>query len=242
MSTIQWNTYAKEYDLFCLNNHEYQKLITITSQIISKLNLPQNPKICELGSGTGNFTIEVLSKIFKNEEVLSLENEKMFFDYQKKKIENEKIENIQLILKDIRDKNFLSNKKQDLFLMIHVLNFFSKEDRNKIMTNIISSMNSGGYLIISDIGRQIELNDWLDEVYTEIISKQGFQKAIDFHNNTNNARSANITAIEKQKNGESYMHTLDEFIEYIESYGLKVIYSRDDLYRKIDDFIIAQKK
>ncbi|MCA9496244.1 MAG: class I SAM-dependent methyltransferase [Nanoarchaeota archaeon] len=238
---INWHTYAKEYDILCHNNPEYLNLISVIKNQLKKIINGTNQTIVELGSGTGNFSIEIAKQTPHNNKIISLEYTKEFLQLQKEKIKKSKLKTkINLIQSDIRNMPF-SNNSLDVVLMVHVLNFFKKDERDKILADIYSKIKPNKYFIIADIGREINVGKWALKLYGNILKNKGLKALIDFHKNTAEVRKQNSNANKRQKNGTSYLHNLNEFEEYISSFGFKIIHSQDNLYGGIDDLIIAQK-
>ncbi|MCA9459327.1 MAG: class I SAM-dependent methyltransferase [Nanoarchaeota archaeon] len=238
---INWNTYAREYDIMCHNNPEYLKLISTITKKIKKIITGNNLTLAELGSGTGNFTLNIAKKMSKNNKIISLEYTKEFLDLQKTKIKNENLNTkIKLIKNDIRNLPF-TYESLDVVLMFHVLNFFKDEERDKILSEIYKTLKPNGYFIISDIGREINVGKWALKLYLNVLKKKGINGLIDFHKNTSEVRKQNQNANKRQKNGTSYLHDLEEFQNYIASFGFKIIHGENTLYGGIDDFVIAQK-
>ena len=240
MSEINWGRYAKEYDYMCKYTPMYQELMLNTKKHLCDLNIePKN--ICEFGSGTGNFTIDVLNSSFPESNILSIEYVPEFLDRQNKKIINLGLENkIQLIKSDIRTAS-IKNSSMDLILMNHVLNFFNLNERDDIVQNAFDSLNKDGYFVISDIGRNINVFKLGVEIYLHAFKKYGLKKTIELYNNTCEVRKQNVQANKRQRKNISFMHNLDEFKNYIKDFGFEIIFSTNKYFGGIDDFLIAKK-
>lgn len=241
MAEINWNQYANSYDLMCLNLPEYQELVQETTSLFPLFISQKKPKIIEIGSGTGNITINTAKKL-PNAKITSLEYNSYFVNYQKQKILKENLENrIKIIFADARDSTIFKFEKYDAAIMYHVLNFFQEKERNTIIENIYNSLKFKGYFIICDIGRKIPVENWTNQIISNLVKKIGPKNAFKIYNDIKPAIYANNQARERQDKGISYLHTLNELKQFIENFGFKTLYEKNTFYRGIDDFIICQK-
>lgn len=238
---INWTKYAKSYDYMCSLMPEYKELIEDSLTHLKKLPFQNlNLNVLELGSGTGNVLIEMIKK-FPNSTFSSLELNESFLKIQKDKLASLNLETkIRYIQGDVTNlTNYFQNEKFDIVAMYHILNFLDKNQRDKILKNVYNLLSPNGYITISDIGRDIPVKTWLDDTIRNLNlmgedienCKLKLEPAI----------NANYIALNRQKNGQSFMHNLIEFKSYIQSFGFEVIYSTDKYYRGIDDFIIGKK-
>lgn len=243
VNQTMWSEYAKEYEIMVDNIPAYWELLEMQKKIILKYTnlkfLEEGSFVADIGSGTGNGIYYVISEINDLCNIVSIEANDSFLAIQKKKLRNIKndiiYENNQAQDKDSYNHCF------DFIYMNHCLCTNSKPERDSIMKNLYDSLKPNGYLSITDIGRVIDVESWYDVIMSDIATQKSSYDAELFYNSTPTVRKVNSFVAEKQKSGEVFTHTLDEFEEYIRGYGFKILYSTDTLYRGIDDFIIAQK-
>lgn len=241
MVEINWNKYAKSYDLMCLNLPEYQELIEETTSLFPLFISKKIPQILEIGSGTGNITINTAKKL-PNAKITSIEYNTHFVNYQKEKISKENLEKrINIILADVRDTKIFQKKNYDAAIIFHVLNFFPKDEREIIVQNIYNVLKSKGHLIICDIGRKIPVENWTNEIISNLVKNIGVKNAFNIYEKIKPAITANIQARERQDKGISYMHSIEDLQIFLENFGFKTLYKKNTFYRGLDDFIICQK-
>ncbi|NIU07970.1 MAG: hypothetical protein GWN81_03705, partial [Phycisphaerae bacterium] len=59
---MDWDAYAEHYDVMCELNPSYHQNLQHLARHVADWNLSANPRICDLGAGTGNY-IYVLSRL-----------------------------------------------------------------------------------------------------------------------------------------------------------------------------------
>jgi ubiquinone/menaquinone biosynthesis C-methylase UbiE len=238
---IDWERYGTAYDLMCNHNNYYQSLLKVIrndiGNIVSNSNDPLS--LAELCSGTGNIVINLASSI-PFSRIDSYELHDAFISRQRHKIKENSLESkIQVIQQDILSP--LPSVKYDIIVMVHALNFFSSEQRKTILSTIHSHLNDYGHLVIGDIGRKISLFSWAPSLLCSIIKENPFTFPFVLKQ-MSPVILANKVAGDKQTAGESYVHNLSNFVSYLRQNGFnKIVYSRDDLYKGIDDYVIVQK-
>ena len=241
---INWNEYANAYDLMCEYNPSYFELMRVISNSVQSLfsKNENNISMYDYCSGTGNIFLSILDKNPNISKIYSLEKNPGFIHKQKDKIKTRNLEEKVNILED----DILAHKpieKVDLCCLIHGFNFFQEDQRSKILHTIDSTLKVGGYFIISDIGREIKVEEWEKYMFNHLAQKFGNEtKAHEEMEKIKNPSEQNRIAQENQQKGLAYMHDLPEFISYLRDFGFeKVVSARNDLYRGIDDFVIIEK-
>jgi len=101
--------------------------------------LPQNANILDIGCGVGGNSIFLSKKGF-NVTAIDIDEESI------RQIK-EKCPKINAVNQDILNFNFRENE-YDLISAINVLNFFKKEDAEKIIKNMIKSLKDNGLIYI----------------------------------------------------------------------------------------------
>lgn len=251
MTKINWNSYAwtdnvSPYQLMCDYNPEYHKLIEENKKMIKKLSFEEDVNFSEWGSGLGDALLGILHKVFPKNKISSFELNDGFYQLQKQKIESLRKNNIiKVYQKDItierKDGLVVEDESLDLLLINHVINFLPEKQRDQIMVNVNNALKKGGYLLINDIGRPIPVGK-CTETITDYFGKiEGYENLPQFLAKTVSAIAQNVQARALQDSGHSFMHTLDTFVPWVESYSLEKIKTRDDLYWGIDDTGLFQK-
>jgi ubiquinone/menaquinone biosynthesis C-methylase UbiE len=238
---INWTEYAKSYDLMCelLGNH-YWQIPELIGNILRENEI--NSQFAELGSGTGNIVISIGKSMQRISEVTSIELNPEFCRHQRRKLNTTGLERqINLIEGNMLEaETYLGRDSQRALIMVHALNFLPPDERDQALKSVYKTLQKGGLFIISDIGRPIQIPEWQKVVEANIEANYPRERE-DIWKRLETALNANLFARGLQDSGSTYMHNLVEFVRYIERFGFKVEVARDDLYRRIDDFVIAKK-
>ncbi|AGX44212.1 precorrin-6Y C5,15-methyltransferase (decarboxylating) subunit CbiT [Clostridium saccharobutylicum] len=135
---------------------------------IAKMNLDENSKVLDIGSGTGSITVQA-AKIARNGKVVSIEKEDEPFEVTKRNIEKFNCDNIEQIKDDAS--NTLENiiNKQIKFDSIFVGG--SGGTLEDIIFKATSCLNDNGVLVMNFIT--------LDNVYKAIESAKKLNYKVD---------------------------------------------------------------
>ena len=143
---LNYHHYSTEqYDRDIINSiPSYEILHNKITKIVKKL--PPNPKILELGVGTGNTTLAV-AKNTKNADFILVDFSKRMLDGAKEKLS---ALNCTYILEDYSKMEF----PQNLDAVICVIGFHHQEsdnDKKQMILKIYSSLKRGGLFILGDL-------------------------------------------------------------------------------------------
>lgn len=243
MNDVDWSNYASQYDIITVKyNPEYKKLLNEIKNILVDLKIKKNSTICEFGSGTGNVIINSIIPSCYNSKIISIEKDKNFMNLQKKKLKTQNLQKrVEILCKDIREEIF-SKQTLDVAVVCHAFNFLNEEERNKVMINFYNAIKPEGYLLISDIGREIINKEWVPIMFKEAWKTDGFKGIYNLWMSSSIARKQNKNARERQNKGISWLHTLDDFCQYLRNHSFEIVSKRNDLYKGLDDTVLARKK
>ncbi|OOM07448.1 precorrin-6Y C5,15-methyltransferase (decarboxylating) subunit CbiT [Clostridium saccharobutylicum] len=135
---------------------------------IAKMNLDENSKVLDIGSGTGSITVQA-AKIAKNGKVVSIEKEDEPFEVTKRNIEKFNCDNIEQIKDDASNSLEKIINKQIKFDSIFVGG--SGGTLEDIILKATSCLNDNGALVMNFIT--------LDNVYKAIESAKKLNYKID---------------------------------------------------------------
>ncbi len=159
-----WNKYSYDYDN--LNSLlAYKELLEKIISIINKYcNQDKRCKIVDLGCGTGSLSIS-LSNRFKKSQIISIDNSDSMLAVLKRKIDFNKIENIDVLKADIKKLTSYKNLTDaDVYIMNNVL--YTIGEKEKFLENLSKLLRKKSILIISDPKPVMEYK------YVSIIKKQ----------------------------------------------------------------------
>jgi ubiquinone/menaquinone biosynthesis C-methylase UbiE len=240
MIEINYDVYAREYDLMCEYNPEYQKLIQTIKNDISLLD---TRNVAEFGSGTGNILINSIFPNSQNSHIYSIDNNQTFLNIQRKKLISLGLEDkIHLLCEDLREGTTLEDDSLNLGVMIHCINLIDKNKREKVLEHVYQRIKPLGHLLIADINQPINVNFWLSEVLIPEAYRRGGEKEVkNFMNKTKYAKKINEQVQELQKQGLVWTPSLNELCELLEKTGFSIVKKDNSQYAKTDNYIIAQK-
>lgn len=129
----------------------------------------------------------------------------------------------------------------DAINMTHCLYTQGGEGAPRTLARAAAMLNPGGYLVVADIGRVLDMNDWTPVIRRHVVDQHGWLYALKLHLKMGAVRRENRKVERTQRQGGFYLHTPEEFRRDLETAGFEVVSLRSDLYRGIDDFAVARK-
>ena len=117
-------------------------------QTIDSLSfLESHMTACDIGSGSGGWTIPLAKKL-ENGKVYALDVKEEALSALRSKLDNERIYNVELLLADIEKDVRIADNKIDFVILSNIL--FELNDKNKVLEEIKRILKDGGYLLIVD--------------------------------------------------------------------------------------------
>ena len=117
-------------------------------EILGAVELNQNYVAADLGCGSGFFTLPLSRRVKK---IYGIDVQKEMLEFLEKKIERQKIMNIELLLSD-EDKVPLENESVDLLISANTLHEFS--DKEKTVREIQRVLRYDGKAVIVDFKKE----------------------------------------------------------------------------------------
>lgn len=148
MSTKKSNSHIFDPKNIEVLESEDRKTWQNPKKIIERLNLKSNYIVADLGSGSGYFSIPI-SRIVK--KVYSIDVQEEMLDFLEKKIQGQKITNIELILSKGNDVP-LQESSVDLLLSVNTLHEFN--DKDLIIEEIKRVLKPNGKAAIVDFKKE----------------------------------------------------------------------------------------
>lgn len=247
---VDWKKYSMQYDAVTMDlNEEYRKVLSLPFMPIFEktFDYKNNKTICDLGAGTGNFSIPFAKK-YPLINVYHLDSDELSLSIAKEKAKG--IKNISFIQADAESIKKISEEssiKFDTVFMFHSLySTRSKTDTEKpkrILENILKSSNKNGGLFISDIEREMNLARLIAYSTLSSIKKYGIKESINKFKKLDQAKIQNSNIVRNQRNKEYIVQNLDGLIDLVKSagYETKNIFFKSDKYYFGYDNTIALK-
>ena len=247
---VDWKKYANQYDAVTSDlNKQYRDLISLPflPLFVKNFKYDSNRAICDVGAGTGNFSIPFAEK-YPSVNVYHIDSDETSLFIARKKAENKGIRNIYFFNADVENLKEISEKNAVLFdtiFMFHVLySTRSKSDPEKpkrILEGVRKSLSSDGGLFIADIEREMNLAKLIGYVTMSSIKKYGFFESIKKFKNLDQAKIQNSNIVRNQREGNYIIQDLEGLVNLLESAGFdsKNIFFKSDKYYFGYDNVVA---
>lgn len=233
---INWNDYAEVYDLMAEKNPAYQELLRIFEEKIAALSLPDGGMILELGSGTGNFTM-IYSRHFHTASLFCVEPDEVMNRKAREKCDRLGLQNITIQQESAEHCHFPADPLSAC-VMMHALYTF--EQPEVMLSKVFHQLQPGGYLIICDIGRPINVREWTIYGIKASLKKDGLFKTIYNLYKIRSGLKFNKQAEQSHRQERYWQHSHEEFCEAITKCGFRLI-EHFVTYRGCSDFVIGLK-
>jgi len=231
---IDWSIYALKYDLMCDFIPAYQENISLLLDHLSNWELPNDPSICDLGAGTGNF-ITAIAKTFPDAHFTHVDSDPAMssfarIKYQRNSVNNVEILNAQVLDLDLGDSTF------DVIILINAL--YAMNPQRKVLEKIKRWLKPNGKLFIIDWGRENKVFDWTWYVAKNAVRNHGIAKTISAFIEGAEVIRQNRLGKKGHKSGSFWRHTTQEFKQTLEEAGFFVEHL-DVCYRGYSDLAVC---
>ena len=233
---LDFERYAIGYDRLCDLSPAYQDLRALLKERIPTFCLPERPRVCELGAGTGNFTLDIAEQYpagsYTHVDMSSQMNHAARLKYKVAGIED-----VEVVESYVQTCEFPENEF-DLVIIVNALN--TCPPQFQVMQNIQRWLKPGGHLFIIDFGREQDTWDWTLYLSKTVYESQGFFGLMRELWKNREAIRQNRRARYDQEHGNMWLHTTDEFGEMVCKAGFKIKHLQS-CYRDYSDLVVAQK-
>ncbi len=230
--------YAEQYDNLLKYKPSYSEVLSTALDSLQRWLPPgkDNYRIGDFGAGSGNFTTK-LSAAYPDSQIYAVDYTPGFIN----KFKKQKPENVSIIKGDVEKNNF-KDDSLDAVVMIHVLRLTANADKGYAIRAANEQLKEGGYLIIADIGRKLDMKRHAIEILSTAYNELGIFGTMKLYLNSREAIKFNKKCVNMEDKYPFHMlHSLDDFKRKIEGFNFTILESRDDLYLGDDDFVVAKK-
>lgn len=237
-SSVDWNSYARCYDLLCSLNPAYLELLSEFTSFINRAHLPVGSRILDLGGGTGNFFCHALPReISQSCELMHLD-----FDSEMLAIASEKYQRQSLNVKTIhRDASKAVFPVGSLDCILSVNALYAMPEPAAILERAFHWLRPGGLLFLVDLGRIQDTTEWTSFLVRSNAPKIGLFRTLRILLNEGRVISrVNRKIAEAQRNGAYWQHATDDMGFTLERIGFELDALRP-VYRGYSDLACATK-
>lgn len=233
---LSYAEYAKHFDQMCELLPVYQDNIDHLLELIPQLELPDNPKICDLGAGTGNY-ICAMSDILPNASYVHVDMDKNMNDRAMIKYKNKGLSNVEVIENYI-ERVELPEGEFDLVVSVNALN--TTAPQLPVLRRMRKCLRPNGTLFLIDFGRKQRVLDWGWYILTNTLRKHGVARYVRAIMENREALKQNRHARKDQTNGLMWTHTLEEFSDLVTQAGFDITTAKT-CYRGYCDLVVAKR-
>lgn len=233
---IDWNYYAKTYDLMTEVTPAYQDLLKRFDEEASQWSLAAGAQILEIGAGTGNFALAAARR-FPSATVIHSEPER---GMQKRAIEKAStagISNVHFV-SAAADNVPLDEPTFDAAILVHVL--YTLPSPHCFLKKLYRGLRPGAVVFACDFGRVVDVADWKRYLWKELIKRDGYVSAMKTMWKARGVFRSNEEVAKVQKAGSYWTHTGLEFVDAFRDAGFAVD-GVETTYRGYSDLLIARK-
>lgn len=232
---VSWWQYARSYDVLCDHNPYYQQNLEQFSTWLSELELDANPDICEVGAGTGNF-LNLAAELRPDASFYHWDWNSTMNAIARQKYDNSQI---QVEIQNNNISEFPGDlPRQDVMLAFNALYTFP--DGFRVLEEVFQLLKPGGWFYTVDIGRPLEVGNWLIDLVSHNIKSIGFSKTMSVLLKSRFAITANRQINDEGDSGQYWRHETSEFGDWLEDAGFEVVLL-ERCYRDSADRAICRK-
>ena len=234
---VDWHLYAEKYDMLLSYNPFYQALRKDVLEQVMTWEIDAGECLVDVGAGTGNYSVFMAGQ-FPGAQVIHVDNNEAMNDRAIHKKREKGITNLDVFQQGIEEVNLEANSVKGL-LSVHALYTFP--DPEKALHKMNSWLKPGGYGILIDPGRVVNVIDWQLAIGWHLISKYGLSKTLQIFREGKPVSQQNRYIRKMQAEGKLWTHSTEEFCQTIEKAGFEVLASRT-CFRGLSDMAIVTKR
>lgn len=234
---IDWDAYASQYDLLATNNPAYRANIELLREMIPSFNLPDKPRILDIGGGTGNF-ICALAKDFEDAKFVHLDFDEEMNEVARKKYAAAGIKNVEIHCCPATEAAYPANSF-DLVICVNAL--YAIHPRDEILKRLRNWLTPDGTFFVIDFGRQYRTLDWGKYILGNVLRERGLIECIRFFISIFETARQNRRGAQGQADGLYWTHSTEEFGHVLAGAGFDVQDLRT-CYRDYCDLAICRVK
>jgi ubiquinone/menaquinone biosynthesis C-methylase UbiE len=233
---LSYAEYANHFDQMCELLPVYQENIEYLVKLIPTLNLPENPTICDLGAGTGNY-ICALSDTLPKAKYVHVDLDTNMNSFAEQKYRTKGLIDVEIV-EDYIERVEFPEGTFDLIICVNALN--TAAPQLAVLRQARRWLRPNGTMFIIDFGRKQRVLDWGWYIFTNTLRNHGVLRYIKAVVENREAVKQNRHAARDQKNGLMWTHTLREFKALVTQAGFSITTAKT-CYRGYCDLVVATK-
>ncbi|MBR9920668.1 MAG: class I SAM-dependent methyltransferase [Bacteroidetes bacterium] len=234
--TVDWHLYAEKYDMLFSYNPFYQELYKEITKLTLEWDLKPGATIADIGAGTGNYSV-TLAKQFPQASILHVDNNVEMNERARQKKEDSGLENLKIIPKGIQEVR-LPSESLDGLISVHALYTFPHPA--KALKKMAAWLAPGGFGILVDPGRIVNVLDWQWAIGKKLIAQYGIRKTLEIFREAKPVSRQNRYIRQMQRQEKLWTHSTEEFCEAIKNAGFKILDFKT-CFRGLSDLAVVSR-
>jgi ubiquinone/menaquinone biosynthesis C-methylase UbiE len=237
-SSVDWNDYARCYDLLCALNPAYTELIQEFRSFVENVELQPGARILDLGGGTGNFFCDALPReMGRSCELMHLDADAGMLGIAEAKYEARGL-NVTTIHRDA-SKSVFPVASLDCILSVNAL--YAMPHPEAILRRAYHWLRPGGSLFLVDLGRIQDTTEWTKFLVKSNANTLGVFRTLRVLLKEGRVISrANRRIAEAQRAGVYWQHSAEQLRTILEQIGFELDTVRT-VYRGYSDLAFGRK-
>jgi ubiquinone/menaquinone biosynthesis C-methylase UbiE len=231
---VAWDQYARAYDVMCSANPAYQENLALFRNWLQRAELPDRPRVCDVGAGTGNYLLEVASAR-PNAELVHLDLDPGMNSTASRKYRERRLPNVAFELSDVHDAKF---EEGSFDLLVCINSLYTMREPTRAIARMRTWLKTNGWLYIIDLGRPMEVGDWAKFIVSSSLRTVGLKRTIRAFVRGRQAITQNRHIRASQDLGTYWLHSQEEFRASLEAANLKIV-EAGTCYRDACDFAVC---
>ena len=233
---MNWDAYAEHYDVMCDMNPSYQENIKKLIRYLDTWQVPENPRICDLGAGTGNYIV-ALAKHLPNAQFVHVDFDAKMNEQAKSKYEKSGIQNVQILNQQVQQVSF-EDDSFDIIICINAL--YAISPQVDVLKKVHKWLRPDGRFFVIDFGRKQKTLDWTIYLFKESLKRNQLGRYFKALKDSREIIKQNRQTSKGQDSGRYWLHSTAEFNSTLRESGFTV----DEVfpcYRGYSDLAVCRK-
>jgi ubiquinone/menaquinone biosynthesis C-methylase UbiE len=232
---IDWDAYASQYDLLATYNPSYRENIETLRSMLAGFNLPESPRVCDIGAGTGNF-ICAQAQDLPTGHFWHIDADEKMNEVAKRKYERAGVGSVEIHCCSATEATYPS-EAFDLIICVNAL--YAIYPQEELLRRIRTWLKPGGVFFVIDFGRRTRMWDWAKYIFGHIYREKGLLECGRFLVNGLETIRQNRRGSQGQAEGVYWLHSTEEFGRVLDRNGYRVTELRT-CYRGYCDLAVCQ--
>jgi ubiquinone/menaquinone biosynthesis C-methylase UbiE len=190
-----------------INNPSYLENIEIVRQVVARIGLPDHPRVCDLGGGTGNY-ICALAEDLSESTFVHVDADPEMNSVASAKFERLGLSNVEMVQGSVFDVSFAPTSF-DLILCVNAL--YSMNPQSEVLARVRQWLKPGGFFLVIDFGRRTKVLDWGRFILGNMIKTKGVLASVKFVWQGIETLKQNQRGSRSQAEGIYWLHSTEEF-------------------------------